>query len=85
MKVSELMHDLLEVLINDGDLDIKIGLISENNDITFENSIAIFIYPNDVTSGKGYIELTADIEDIKKFKEDIKVLYKPNKYKINVD
>ena len=79
MKVSDLMHDLLEVLINDGDLDVKIGLVSENNDITFENSIVMFIYPNDVTSGKGYIELTTDIEDIRKFREDIKVLYKRQK------
>jgi len=85
MKVSELIRGLVNVLAEDGDLDVKIGLLNENGDISFDNGLTTFIFPNDVTSGKGYIELTADIEDIKKFKEDIKVLYKPNKYKINVD
>jgi hypothetical protein len=74
MKISDLIHELVEVLIKDGDLDVKVGLINENGDISFNKNLSTFIYPE-----RKYIEITADIDNIKEFKESIKVLYKPSR------
>lgn len=67
MKISELMHELTDYLIRYGDLQIKIGFVSENGNITFKT--------DDLAIKDDAIELYADIEDLKQFKQDIKALY----------
>ena len=69
MKISGLISELVNALIRQGDIEVKVGLLSENGNISFGNYL-------EVNDNEGFIEIQADIDDIKQFKEDIKVLYK---------
>jgi len=72
MKASELAKEVINIIVKFGDVDIKVGLLTEYNDIQFDKEVDVIV---GLTKGdKRYIEIYAEIQDIKKFKEDIKVL-----------
>ena len=70
-KASEVIEELAKLISKYGDLDVKLCLMSDNDDLEMGlDSIEIYL-----VDGKAKkIELVGEIDDVKKFKQMIKTL-----------
>jgi hypothetical protein len=73
MKCSQLISDLAEAIKLYGDIEVKLGIVTNNGDWQFElNNNDIGVWDGKDDKAKRHFELTLGVEDVKEFKKLIK-------------
>lgn len=70
MKCSKLIREVADIMTYAGDIDIKLGLVTENTDLWFD------LTSNDIShwnlNKENFIGISIDINDVKEFKKNLK-------------
>ena len=70
MRCSQLIREIADIMTYAGDIDIKLGLLTENNDLWFD------LTSNDVghwnLSEENFVGVSIDINDVREFKKNLK-------------